>query len=325
MERSAWGGEMNMADTIVRHQFQQRLTYNRFNEEHLRGGPIGAATNRVLVVGDSFTFGWLVDETNAFVSRLNQLVSANYPPKSFEFLNGGAPSWGTSDYVAFVENLGERIHPAAIVVFLNNDDVERSVRHAFYRLNPANSNAVVADTALFAATPKKNLRASPLFRWMVEHVELAQFVRIVLQGQEHPHQDMTSADVHGKEDTAYALQLEQALFLHLRAWCAAHHCRLLVMTTGFNGFPKFPLGLNDGAANKIFFQEASNFFSRNDIAFHDLGPELSAAVNGDFLPITIPRDFHPNERGHELIAQLAWPWLKLQLQDMLAAKADNSH
>ena len=113
------------------------------------------------------------------------------------------------------------------------------------------------------------------------------------------------------------------MFLRLRDWCAANHCRLLVLTTGYNGFPKFPLGWNDGIANGMFFREAPDFFSSNGITFHDLGPELSRAVGGDFSSIVIPKDFHPNERGHELIAQLAWPWLKLQLQQMLVARADN--
>jgi hypothetical protein len=31
----------------------------------------------------------------------------------------------------------------------------------------------------------------------------------------------------------------------------------------------------------------------------------------------IPRDFHPDERGNELIAGLVWPWLKPQLGQLI--------
>jgi len=68
----------------------------------LRGGPIGAGTNRVLCVGDSFTFGWLLDETNTFVYKLDQFAARDFPVGTLAFLIGGVDGWGTADYVAFV-------------------------------------------------------------------------------------------------------------------------------------------------------------------------------------------------------------------------------
>jgi len=101
-ERTARGGNINKADWTVRHQLKGRTLHYHFNDLHLRGGPIGTGTNRVMVIGDSFTFGWLVEETNTFVSKFKDLASKDFPAGTFEFINGGTAGWGTADYVAFV-------------------------------------------------------------------------------------------------------------------------------------------------------------------------------------------------------------------------------
>lgn len=69
-ERSRRGSDINKANWTSRQQFGSRNVVYRINDLHLRGGLVGQATNRILCVGDSFTFGLLLDETNTFVHKL---------------------------------------------------------------------------------------------------------------------------------------------------------------------------------------------------------------------------------------------------------------
>ena len=66
----------------------------------------------------------------------------------------------------------------------------------------------------------------------------------------------------------------------------------------------------DVKASRRFLEGADAFFGQADIPFHDLLPATVAATDGDFGPITIPGDGHPNEAGARLIAELAWEALR---------------
>ena len=320
-ERSPRGGSINKKNWTVRHQLHDRILHYRFNDVHLRGGPLGAGTNRVLVMGDSFTFGWLVEETNTFVTKFNARAAKDFPAGTFEFLNGGTAGWGTADYVAFVEDFAPQIQPAAIVVFANNDDVERTVRAGLFKLDAGDSNSVVPVKPNFAAAGLRDaVRTSRLYQWSLEHVELVQLLRIAFENRVNRVNVQRTADSQAAEDSGSGVQLTKALFLRLQKWCAARHCPLFVLTTGYNAFPDFPLGWDDGTGNRKFFDAAPEFFQQNGFIFHDLGPDMSAATDGDFKSAVIPEDFHPDERGHQLIADLAWSWLKPQLQQTLESR-----
>lgn len=319
-EATARGGIMNRANWTVRHQLYDRVLRYRFNDLRLRGGPVGSATNRVLVMGDSFTFGWLVAETNTFVAKFNARSAQEFPAGTFEFLNGGTAGWGTANYVAFVEDFAAQMKPAAIVVFLNNDDVERSVRCGLYALDAGSSNSIVpAKHEVIAAGMREKLRNSKTYQWALEHLQLVQLGRNAIQRKVIRHNVEKIAMTHGGDHSEFGVQLVQGLFLRLQKWCAANHCELYVLTTGYNAFTDFPLGW-DSRVNQIFFQTAPEFFAANRFEFHDLGPELFAATQGDYKRAVIPRDYHPDERGNQLITDLAWPWLQPRLAQLLEAE-----
>ncbi len=111
------------AGATMRTQLGDKVVYNSFNRHHLRGAEIGERRPRVLCVGDSFTVAALLDEEETFVRLLEQRARAEFGSDSFELLNGGGGGWGTSQYVAFIEEFGARIDPDMIVVFFNGCDV----------------------------------------------------------------------------------------------------------------------------------------------------------------------------------------------------------
>ncbi len=314
IERSARGGDLNKANWTSRARLGDIRVVYRFNNLHLRGGPIGPGTNRVLCVGDSFTVGWLLDETNSFVYKLNQFAARDFPAGTFEILNGGAGYWGTGDYTAFVEDFGPQIHPSAIVVFLNSDDIKRTVDRGLYRLDPNHAGLVTPLKITFPGRRLVDLMHSfALYQWTLEHSQLSQLLRKMVKNE----LNLTGRKPPVHSDPESGARLAQALFLRLQHWCLDHDCRLFVVTTGFQAFPDYPLGRAEGAANKRFFEEAPQFFSTNRFAFHDLGPEVFRIAQGDFSRLVIPNDLHPNERGGEAIAASTWQWLQPQLRQML--------
>jgi hypothetical protein len=321
-----WGYSMAMKNWKARYQFDDRKGYYRFNEYHLRGGPLEQNVHKILVLGDSFIMGVRVKEKDTFVHRLQQLADATFGPDEFQFLNGGFGGWGSSDYFAFVEEFGEEIKPAAVVVFLNTDDIGRSINSKLYLLESRDSLKLkkIKTEQSTLGKIKYTVNKIPLYYWLVEHSHFVQLCRLAIlkflkkevfvQPSKFRLGPPTSKNL--KVDPLYAQALGKALFRRLNRWCQDHSMRLFVMTTGWNGL--YPMDkwadLNEPTA--VFLMEAQKIFKEENIPFHDLGPDIKRGVGNMRANFMIPRDGHPNEVGHNLIANCAWEWLRLHLQEI---------
>jgi lysophospholipase L1-like esterase len=294
------GNLINDAGRVARHQFGERVVSYRINEHHLRGGPIGHGKPRVLCVGDSYTFGWLVEEEKCFVTQL----AARAP--NLEFLNGGAGGWGTAQYVSFVEEFGQTLAPKAVVVFLNFDDIRRSLESGLWawqdeatlKPSPAqNSNRLL----------KQAVRKLPAYQWMLEHCHLLQLARSAALNAGQASSVASKPDEKAVTD---GVRLAQALFTRLHDWCRQHQAKLMVVNVGLGEVHWLPkIGDKEDEMNRAFVTTAPAFFASLGVPFVDMAAELKAAAKGDLAPYRIPVDLHFNEAGHGLFADVTWPHL----------------
>ncbi|MEL7061608.1 MAG: GDSL-type esterase/lipase family protein [Acidobacteriota bacterium] len=76
---------------------------------------------RLLVVGDSFVFGWGVDAEDALPAQLEAILAAREDAASVE--NGGVPGYGLPDVADWFEVYGLDLAPDVLIVcvFLGND------------------------------------------------------------------------------------------------------------------------------------------------------------------------------------------------------------
>lgn len=99
------------------------------NSLGLRDREIGvvkpADTYRILVLGDSITFGWGVPFDQVFTKRLEKSLNAN-PPSShfrkFEVINTGVGNYNTAQETAFFKERGLRLNPDMVLMawFIND-------------------------------------------------------------------------------------------------------------------------------------------------------------------------------------------------------------
>lgn len=96
----------------------------RFNSLGLRGPEVPAKKTgrRILVLGDSMTVGWGVEEGDTFTTQM-----ARERPR-WQFINAGVSGYGTVSESTLLERLGKRLKPDDIlVVFYPNDPIESSI------------------------------------------------------------------------------------------------------------------------------------------------------------------------------------------------------
>lgn len=296
---------LNRASYEVRHQNGARLVRYRFNSLHQRGGEPTAAARKVLLLGDSFTFGWLLNEADTYAGRLQARVDATFGAGSFELLNASVGGWGTADELAYLEQFGPAAKPDLVVVFLSYNDIERSRQRGLYVLE--NAALTARDTS--AGRPVKDaLSTLPLYQWALEHSHLLQLLRrLMVNGLATepaaattvPEPPPTGEPVPVPVLVDPNERLAAALFGRIKAWCDDHGASLLVIT---NGWPS------------IEYPWMERVMASHGIAFADARPAVAAAMGGNLDAYRIPVDRHPNEAGAGLIADAAWPALEQALE-----------
>ncbi|MEZ4416385.1 MAG: hypothetical protein R3E10_11625 [Gemmatimonadota bacterium] len=312
------------AQGLTLHQPNRRIrlpsgvTY-RFDARGLRIPPTGMRSTaasgsvRLLVLGDSYTFGWRLDEPDTYVARLRSSIEHAFPDKGIELLNGAHSGWGAADYVDFVERYAESLDIDGVLVYLNAFDVDRSFDGNRYQWTP--------EAGLRRRPPpprsqgfREVARSIPGYNFLLEHSHLAQATRRLLL--QRPERAAPMIDPHPRGTEAH-VQLAEALFQRLQELCRERRLPLLVLSTGFLDADLSRMEPTTAAA-RTFYADAPRFFAELGIPYHDIGPELKASVGGNLDALLFPDDPHPNALGAARIADASWPWVRDWIAAMVA-------
>jgi len=311
---------VNKSHGSSRHQFGERVVRYHFFEPHLRDTPVDPDATNVLLLGDSYTFGMLLDHKDTYLYRLQTIADDEFGAGRINFLNGGAGGWGAADYTGFVEDYGEEIDPDMIVVFINTDDIGRAIKRNSYRLSNPGSLELTRHVA-HASKLKQFVNAVPGYQWILEHSHLVQLLRTRVPQllAKAPKVTAQVADSRGvitpssgdlNVPRQESILLGRALFTRLQDWCNLHDVSLCVTTIGL-----FDHGLFDRSDEPTiaFMSSAEEFFRSRGVPFSDSSPTLYARWQADADAFQIPVDSHPNEAGAALIAETSWPFIRDQI------------
>jgi hypothetical protein len=225
--------------------------------------------------------------------------------------------------VAYVEEFGKLIHPDVIIVFLNTDDVGRSLKSPLYSFDDRESlllkrNSVEPDAL------KKLTELIPHYEWLLENLHSVQLLRraylmswagqapmgnVEREGQLHMVPHSGNFDVVQNSE---AVDLAKGLFLRLKRWADGNGSELYVTTTGWHR-PPYDEGLPE--PTRAFMAVADQFFEQAGIPYSDVSRDVLRARMQAPQTFIIPHDGHPNERGSELIARSVWPFIEEKLRE----------
>jgi len=296
---------VNKPHTTARHQQGDVIVHYRFNGLHQRGAAPAPGANPVLVLGDSFTFGWLLDEPASYIGRLQGRVDERFGKGRYQLQNAATAGWGMADYLTYLETFGERVAPALVAVFVSYDDVDRALRKPLYSL-AADGRVVAHDLSGERLWLKQMIDRVPGYDWLLEHSHLAQLLRnAAVRG---PGSGGRSAAMVPTVASSSALlspgsdrrsELAHALMTHLKEWCERRNVPLLVLTTGWFE-----------AAGIAWLPDVGRALGDS---FVNLAPRVLPVLRADPDAYRFSTDGHPNARGAALIADAAWPALERSL------------
>ncbi len=300
--RDAHGLQMNKSQGQSIHRFFDReaiYTFGAFGHRKHKNGDELSNTNLVLVVGDSFTFGWLLQDQDTFIYKLDRHYL------QLEFFNAAAPNWGAADYTRYIETYCKDIAPVAVIVMFNADDIARILRSQIYRFDK--------DSDTLTSVPYKKTRTDyikgvanqiPYYNWWLTNSNLFQLLRNVAIGKLNPRindpSQLPKEPVFGKymPDISDELVFRHSKLVFQRLATAINVCgaKGTVIYTGVS---------TDTQENPTvrFAQnpETKNLFESIGLDYFDLSSEQSMMEYRSRDDVTINGDGHPNEVGAELM------------------------
>ena len=161
---------------IERHPMSHRRTVVRTNQLGLRGPEVPArevGELRILVLGDSITFGDYVDEDDTYPTALERRLQAAMPARVVRVINGGGPDVGTMDEAALLAELAPELRPDLVLVgFYLNDSVGQAPYPERIRIPAGLGWSRLADRVASAwAREAHAARVRPRYVWVHEFLE----------------------------------------------------------------------------------------------------------------------------------------------------------
>ena len=272
-------------------KYHNRVTIKNFDNSN---------NPKVLVLGDSTTFGWLIDDENTFVHKLQK------ENLGYNFINVGVGGWGTAHYTLFTELFCEQIKPEKIFVFLNTDDFYRGFVSGHYKdINGDLIKSFRGYNDLQA--PSKFDEKIPLYKFLKSNSHLFMLIRNVVYNKiNEPYYNPWSkerywARPNGEFDIDYSKKVSEfnkKIFLKLKDISEKCNSNLHLLNFMWSNYT-FMQNTNP---NKFFLESAKDFFKENNFNYFENSEKMSDLYN-DPMKYIIKIDFHPNKDGVELIYQ----------------------
>lgn len=147
---------------------------------------------RILILGDSITFGSSVSNNETFSFYLENILNRSNTGKMFEVLNAGTPAWGPLEYYFFLKNEGYKYNPDLVILALEKSDTTQlnmeqvSFKKSYieegekgYRVHLEDPKIIPFEIGFWEIAWSK-LVETPLYEFLIQKSHLFNFLRLRL-------------------------------------------------------------------------------------------------------------------------------------------------
>jgi lysophospholipase L1-like esterase len=297
-------GKPNFTGRFRTSEFDAMIAHdaNGFRRQEHQNSRAGSR-HKVLIFGDSFTWGWGVSQGEVFTDQMSLLMPGYY------VMNFGLDGTGTLQQLRLFEAYGEdQVAPGdtVLVMFFGNDFSDN-----LYGL----LHAEVRDGQVQRVGPTKQIRAKGLGDTLKDSsyfinlvVYAADRITAAIKRRAASHRaQLASADPQSPELVALRYCLSE-----FQRTCAARGARFVAAyipqqgELGEDVTRSSDRALAEAALRQAFFSSAAAL----NIPTIDLLPAFLEAKRNDRSDrLTFPRDEHWNEHGHAVAAQAIARWI----------------
>jgi len=143
---------------------------------------------RILLLGDSFTYGIGVDDNQTFAHHLRTALSSK--KQTIEIINAGNQGKGTDYALKFFRTLGHKFKPNLTILFFSSTDFHDNQRGIYYKVDVSGKIKEIPEPLANTLWAQKSvLRYLPTYNWWISWSQLVNLVKttalqiIIRQGQ----------------------------------------------------------------------------------------------------------------------------------------------
>jgi lysophospholipase L1-like esterase len=247
-------------------------------------------SKRVLILGDSFTFGSGVNDGSlVFAEQLETKLNLEFAGegRQVEILNGGMEGTLTGEWINLLLKAKDSFTPDVIlIVFFLRDGTETSLRDSFFK--PIRKELEKRDAQSFL------YRRLYLVRVIQDNID-----RLRISEQ---YSDALHKSYFGNEKETQEWRRAQDNLLTIKKIGEQINARVALVV-----FPVL-VELNDNYPFKDICNTIVQFSSRNGIPTHNLLPAFMDMYSPDLWVSALNQ--HPNAKGHEIAANSILPFLR---------------
>lgn len=177
-----YGVRANKAHVDTRHyvpgDYDVRITTNASGMRGQEDYPVERVPGkrRILLLGDSFPFGYGVEDNQAVSAVLEELLNA-HAPGGYEVLNLAVAGFGQAEELVTWQARGRTYQPDVVVLFYFENDIGNNAVSKLYRINAdGHLERTGADFLPGTNLQDSMLSIAPL-RWLFEHSEAWNMIR----------------------------------------------------------------------------------------------------------------------------------------------------
>ena len=301
-----YGLALNKKNHSAFHQLDKIKVKYKFGKYHNRIYDFPIKNKKILVLGDSFTFGWLLNDEDTFVYKLNK----NF--KDYYFVNGAAGGWGSSDQLRYLIDFCNVIKPRFVFVFINYLDFNRIYGSNLFYINNNNELKYGKDDI-----PKfKRITENFFYEFIMENIHSINFlkkkyVEFFVQGKTNKiskHIDKskkkdTKTFEQGVNNNKDTKTFEQGVNNNKKDYLIKKIFRSFKEETNNCGGKLIIINLaweNSSSPHLYFLKDNKKFFDKNNIKFIDLEDKMKLIQN-DKTKYTIINEGHPNKEANQIL------------------------
>jgi lysophospholipase L1-like esterase len=253
---------------------------------------------RVLVLGDSFTYGIGVADDESFSARLAAL-----DPR-FEVLNTGVNGYGTAQELLLLRDQGLALRPDVVVVMFFWNDVGNNYVRKFPRFALQDGALIWPEPMIVekkSSAPKRRawLRHSYAYRFVSDRLKIVGYRLKLLFGI-----PLETTDFVRGTDREAAWQLTGALLREIRDQAATVDARMLLVVMPDQVQIETGVTVLGLVPEQYQVQERVRAISEPlGIPFVDLIPALREEFARTGEPLYYPKDRHIKAPGHAVVAR----------------------
>lgn len=276
-------------------------------------------TYRIVFLGDSFTFGFGVDESQAYPRIVERFIQNKFPKKNIETVNAGMPVVGSGRYYLRM-NDRPYAHDADIIVvglYLGNDLYDDDIKPVWIDENDdgyperiESATAYVDHKGNLVSKNQPWLLGIPYISdWYMTHLLTAFVLRLQKEGQNEPttlipkRLCLFQPNCHMFDEE---IEKRKELYLEMQSIADKRNQKLMFVfiPTEFQVDEKsrwkyqIPIPLSP-AQQSYPNRQLAEFFTQHHIEYLDLLPTFATSSAQAYFT----RDDHWNELGHELAAE----------------------